>query len=151
VGAPFSGGSAISRKRPPRLRGFDYSRSGAYFVTVVTEGRRCLLADANDPDRLTDAGQMVLRVWTALPARFAGVELGAFVVMPDHVHGIVILPGVKGGVSLGTVIGAFKSLTSSRYSRGVATLGWPRFVDRLWQSNYYEHVIRGYPAMAQIR
>ena len=82
----------IPRRRSTRLPGFDYSQAGAYFVTIVTQGRLCLFGDVVDETvRLNDAGWMAHRVWESLPQRFSSVEVDYFVVMPNHVHGVIFL------------------------------------------------------------
>jgi putative transposase len=120
--------------------------------------------------RLYDAGRMVLDYWRQIPQRFAQVEVDLCVVMPNHFHGILLLydpalveprsissvgaPSVgasggagsraptRGAPTLGEVIGAFKSLTTNAYIRGVHEQGWPRFNGRQWQRNFYERIIR---------
>ncbi len=75
-----------------RLEGYDYRGAGAYFVTIVAEGRRCLFGRIADGDMLlNEAGRMVQDEWQALSRRFSTMETGAFVVMANHVHGIIIL------------------------------------------------------------
>ena len=155
------------RRRPIRLSGYDYSQAGGYFVTIVTQDRLRLLGDViGEEMRLNGAGRMVRQVWDGLPRRFPGIGLDAFVVMPNHVHGIVVIGERVGvshvgavsegdvagraatraaptGVKLGEVIGAYKSITTLEYIRGVKVEGWEGFKGRLWQGRYYERVIRG--------
>src|SRR5262245_28000642 len=81
------------KRRCLRLKEYDYAQAGAYFVTSCTQDRRCLFGDIVD-DRmcLNDAGKMLARLWTDVPSRFPSVEIDFFVVMPNHLHGIVVLP-----------------------------------------------------------
>ena len=158
----------VHRRRSIRLRGYDYSLAGAYFVTVVVQGRLCLFGDvAGGEMRANGAGEMVWRVWDGMPGRCPLVEMDEFVVMPNHVHGVIVNrqrwgphfspeddratkgaptrgapTGGGGAITLGDVVGAFKSLTTVEYGRGVRKMGWPPFDRRLWQRNYYERVIR---------
>ncbi len=162
-------------RRSIRLKGYDYSQAGAYFITIVTQGRVCLFGDVIDGEMLlNDAGKMVRRVWDGIPDRFPSVEMDAFVVMPNHVHGVIFIhqphtPSVGAslvgalttgdvlttgdarndtkattGVSpaLGDVVGAYKSLTTLDYGKGVRETDWPPFHKRLWQRDYYERIIR---------
>ena len=77
-------------RRSIRLKGFDYSQDGAYFVTLVAQGRACLFGEISDDKMgLNDAGKMIEAVWMGLTARFPGVELGEFVVMPNHFHAVL--------------------------------------------------------------
>lgn len=91
-------------RRSIRLNGYDYSSAGAYFVTICAQDRACMFGDVVDGRmRANAAGQIVRDVWAGLPARYANVELDAFVVMPNHVHGIIVLMDVPrpgaGGVA----------------------------------------------------
>lgn len=79
-------------RRSIRLKGYDYSQLGAYFVTVVTQDRACLFgAVANGEMQLNNAGQIAKAAWADLPARFPSVCLDAFMVMPNHVHGVIVV------------------------------------------------------------
>jgi putative transposase len=85
---------ARHHRRSIRLAQYDYSLAGAYFVTVCAHERNCLFGDVVDADMLlNDAGRLVQTAWDELPGRFPGVELDGFMIMPNHVHGIVILGG----------------------------------------------------------
>lgn len=80
------------RRRSLRLRGYDYGQPGLYFVSVCTWGREPTLGEVADGEACPNGvGTFVWRVWEGLPERFPGVEVDAFVVMPNHVHGIVFL------------------------------------------------------------
>ena len=157
-------------RRSIRLKGYDYTQVGAYFVTIAVRGRLALLGEVADGAlHLSDAGEMAREVWLTMPQRFPFVEMGAFVVMPDHVHGIVVIRGdgtrapmkdaptpdradtTPTSPSLGDVVGAYKSLTTAAYIRGVHTAQWPPFDRRLWQRNFYERVIRDEYEMNEIR
>jgi putative transposase len=167
------------QRRSIRLKAYDYRQSGAYFVTIVTQNRRCLFGDVVDGKmRLNDAGQMVLAVWAGLSSNYSGVETDHFFAMPNHVHGVIVLVGVGPGtsaysggqpqgvaptktgsaaasvtrpLSLSDVIHRFKTLTTQRYALGVNGSGWTRFNRRLWQRNYFEHVIRNEDSLNRIR
>ncbi len=139
-------------RRSIRLAGYDYSRSGAYFVTVCVEQRLPLLGRiVEDEVQLSAAGEMVTRIWANLGDHYPGVSVDASIVMPNHVHGILFLsdPSETGdgadkrtALSLSTVIQRFKTYTAHRYGQGVASADWPRYPGRLWQHRFYEHVIR---------
>lgn len=144
------------RRGRPRLPDYDYSRGGAYFVTICVQDRIALFgAIRSGAVRLSRAGSMVASAWAEMPQRLPTVSLDDFIVMPDHLHGIVLLsspaPGDTARPRLGDVIGAFKSITTGAYCRGVAHEGWARFERRLWQRNYYDHVIRGGESLNRIR
>jgi putative transposase len=91
----------------------------------------------------TLAGAMVQDVWDALPRHYVGINVDAFIAMPNHVHGIIILEDNPARtLALPDVIHRFKSLTTARYRHGVRDEGWPPFHRTLWQDDYYDHVIR---------
>jgi REP element-mobilizing transposase RayT len=129
-----------------RLPAFDYTEPGPYFVTICLNAREPRFGSVQDGTvYLTTAGEAIRDIWIALPRRFPALMLDAFVLMPDHLHGILTLhDGTvdQAKVSLGDVIKAFKSESTTTYIHGVRQLGWPPFDGRFWQSNYYEHVIR---------
>ena len=78
-------------RRSLRLPNYDYTSDGAYFVTICIEGRRCLLGNVQDGCvYLNHVGKMVQAVWDGLP-RYHGVDVDAFIIMPNHVHGIIII------------------------------------------------------------
>ena len=156
-------------RRSIRLSGYDYKEAGAYFITVCTHRRRCLFGDVIDGEmRLNDAGHVVYDVWDELPTHYPNVELDAFVVMPNHAHGIVILaspadlsdrtsPRIPHSVGAGfkpalrshglpEIVRGFKTFTARQINDICVTSGMP-----VWQRNYYEHIIRNEESLAGIR
>lgn len=133
-----------------RLKGYDYSKAGLYFITVCVQDRACLLGKiGNGQMILNDAGRMVESQWLALPQRFANVRMHEFAVMPNHFHGILEIVGETTDTAgdsknknVGNMMDAFKSISTVEYIRGVQHHGWQRFNGKLWQRNYYEHIIR---------
>jgi len=156
-------------RRSIRLRHHDYRQPGAYFVTICTQNRQYLFGEiAEGRMKVNDIGRMVQLVWNELPCHYAGVDIGEFVVMPNHFHGIIWIVGAgpracpnrnggqpRGvaptGLSLSDVVHRFKSLTTTRYRHGVIQHGWPPFPGKLWQRNYYDHVIRDDDDLNRIR
>ncbi len=125
-------------RRSIRLKGFDYASEGAYYVTVVAWHREFLFGEiVNEEMRLNKVGKIVEWEWLELPKRFSYIELGAYMVMPNHFHGILSLPRGPKPASLGAIIAQFKSRATKRI--------WkiPEFKETpIWQRNYYEHIIR---------
>ena len=79
-------------RRSIRLKGYDYTRAGAYFVTICTKDGACLFGDVADGVmRLNQMGHIVRQCWLAIPDHFPHVLLDEFVVMPNHVHGILVI------------------------------------------------------------
>lgn len=205
-------------RRSLRLKGYDYSTPGTYFITICTHSRLCLLGEVEGEQVcLSPAGRVAVAAWQSLPARFPVAGLDNFVVMPNHLHALLCLtgaddvgapfmgaqheagspsrahtrpregimpaptgdsigaaanmvgaplmgaPGVDGdarhtragtkpaSTMLGAIVGAFKSITTGEYARGVHNLGWPPFPGRLWQRNYYERVVRSEAELEAIR
>lgn len=139
-----------------RLRGYDYSRPGAYFITFNTWHWVPLLGQVERGRiRLTRHGRIVVRIWEELPRHYA-VTLDAFVVMPDHVHGILILPDrLSTGDSLVTsgppvpvteIVRSLKSFSARQINESRGTPGSP-----VWQRGYYDRIIRDRNALNRIR
>ncbi len=165
----------LHHRQSVRLKGFDYTQAGPYFVTVVVQGRAPLFGDVKDGEiQLNGAGQAVQRIWNRMPDRFPGVEMDAFVVMPNHIHGIIVIHAtsrpldrpvehvtamtraasgndVGSRFRLSDVVGIYKSLTTAEYIQGVKSLNWPPFHGRLWQRNYYDHIVRGDKSLRVLR
>jgi REP element-mobilizing transposase RayT len=127
-----------------RLPHHDYASPGAYFVTVCTHERRCLFGDIRD-DAMhpNEMGQTIEACWRDLPHHYVNVALDTFVVMPNHVHGIVTIKTPRESVSshgLMQIVRSFKAFSARRIG-----------VVPLWQRGYYEHVIRSDESLAKIR
>ncbi|WKZ37613.1 MAG: hypothetical protein QY332_06660 [Anaerolineales bacterium] len=85
-------------RRSIRLQGYDYSQEGAYFVTIVTWRREFLFGNiVNGEMMLSPYGEIVQKWWGEIPAHFPNVETGAFVIMPNHIHGIIFIVGERRG------------------------------------------------------
>ena len=125
--------------------GFDYSRAGAYFVTVTVDDQRHRFRDVVNelmvPNR---AGEIVESCWLRLPARFSTLELDEFVVMPNHFHAIVILgeSGERDVPSLSPVMQVFKSESTIAYGRGVKEGNFPPYERALWHRSFHDRIIR---------
>lgn len=216
----------IHHRKSIRLKGYDYSQEGLYFITICVQDRTCLFGYVGAPlvgapinncapainiekedgsqkgqpkgiapmaktMILNDAGKMIENEWLALKSRFPNIELHEYVVMPNHFHGILEigvgapLVGVQNtsdghympvaqnttndnkNVEMQNELGngqshdlgrpqghaptrktvcdildAFKSITTVEYIHGVKQLGWVPFYGKLWQRDYYEHIIR---------
>ena len=138
-----------------RLKNYDYSQRGLYFVTTCVQNRKYLFGEIVDTVMsLNDAGQMIQSQWQALPQRFQQINLKEFIVMPNHFHGIIEIAigtplvvarstdSQEVSPTVGDIVGAFKSISTHKYISGVKTKNWQRFDKRLWQRNYWEHIVR---------
>ncbi len=210
-------------RRSIRLKGYDYSQPGAYFVTICTQNRECLFGEIRDGEMfLNDAGMMIEKWWLELNKKYPTVETDEYVVMPNHFHGIVVITSREnengagdatddvgatlrgrpaGGrdpdrgqphrvaptdrpdldrdpdrgqprgdsdaalqpdsgqphrvaptrPTLGDIMDWFKTMTTNEYIRGVKQRGWQPFDRKLWQRNYYEHIVRNERELNAIR
>ncbi|GAB4506282.1 MAG: hypothetical protein Kow00123_04200 [Anaerolineales bacterium] len=90
----------LHHRRSIRLRGWDYRDAGAYFVTIVAHGRECVFGHiADGPMAVNECGEIVAACWHDLPRHYPHVELDAFVVMPNHVHGVIVIRGDAGNAA----------------------------------------------------
>lgn len=181
-----------------RLKGYDYSSEGLYFLTLCCQDRVCLFGEIKNGEMiLNDAGKMIENEWIKLPARFKNIKLHEYVIMPNHFHSIIEIVGAslvgapgrnEQGIAsperattrvaptrvaptgiaptgiapteeitstptnktVGDIMDAFKSITTVEYIRGVKTYNWLAFNKRLWQRNYWEHIIRNQEAHEKI-
>jgi putative transposase len=132
-------------RRDLRLPHWDYRLPGPYAITLCTENRAHRFGTVHDGHMaLNPAGEMVHAIWEDMATAFPTVTLDAFIVMPNHVHAILQLDheDITRKPALGTVIQRFKSVTTAEYVHGVRDRGWLPFDGRLWQRNYYEHIVR---------
>jgi REP element-mobilizing transposase RayT len=162
-------------RRTIRLRDYDYAQNGAYFVTVCAHEQECLFGTVYDGMVVPNSrGKSVKDCWQAIPAHFPFVELDEFVVMPNHMHGIIVItsgadnivgaqhaaplhlpPSPKpGGItpnnvtrgSLGAIVRAFKSAVTNAVNQTHTETTSP-----VWQRNYYEHIIRNEADLDRVR
>lgn len=150
----------IHHRRSIRLKGYDYSQEGVYFVTICVQERECLFGEVVTGEMvMNEAGARVQAVWDELPCHYPQVRLYAFAIMPNHVHGIVALPvGARfiapkfiapsstiapksitpnPAPTVGEIVRGFKARCTRAINQMRNTRGVP-----VWQRNYYEHIIR---------
>ncbi|MBC8029905.1 MAG: transposase [Pyrinomonadaceae bacterium] len=163
-----------THRRSVRLRGFDYASRGFFFVTICTHNKQPTLGKIiNYKCRLSDIGRIVETCWREIPEHFPNVYLDEWVIMPNHVHGIIVIRYPKGydpsgrgtacrapttidtrseefgkpvAGSLPTIIRSFKSAVTKRVNELATNTRSP-----LWQRNYFEHVIRDEESLNKIR
>jgi len=147
-------------RRHPRLKCWDYRNPGGYFVTICTHQQRPLFARF-EAGRicLKPLGKLAARQWRSLPDHYSNLLLDAFVVMPEHIHALMVLVDSKVGEaslaptsrrariahSLGSVVGGFKSGVTRLARRDLGMKG------PIWQRGYYDHIIRDERDADQIR
>ncbi|NNK02904.1 MAG: transposase [Desulfatitalea sp.] len=163
-------------RRSIRLQGYDYSQAGAYFVTICCQNRQCLFGKiVNGEMRLNDAGRIVAGEWLKTAKIRHEIELDEWVVMPNHFHGILVIADGRGtarrarndgGATMGTarraptveqfgrpvsgsiptIVRSYKSAVTKRINELRQTPG-----AKLWQRNYWEHIVRNEPELKSIR
>ena len=144
----------IRHRHSVRLKGYDYSQAGAYFVTIVARQREVLFGGiVNREMVLNELGEIFRDEWEKTTIVRPNVELGEYIVKPNHFHGILVfVDDVEGATrrvaptkttlqsgSLGAVMAQFKSIVTKRINRLRNVMGLP-----VWQRNYYEHIIRNH-------
>lgn len=174
---PLGYDSHLPHRRSIRLRGYDYTRDGVYFITICTHGKDCVFGEIADGEmRLREWGRVVQIEWRRTATVRPNASLGAFVVMPDHIHGLLVLaraepkpapesprprtgdpsgrpatapvlqPTGPAAGSLGAIIGQYKSAVTKR----IRTLSDAQ-AGPLWQRGYHDHIVRGDEALQRIR
>lgn len=157
-------GPSRGHRRSIRLPGWDYTLAGAYFVTICTWQKQCVLGHVDDDNvRLSSFGTIVDACLRNIPASFPNMKLDSFIIMPNHVH-LIILIGDDGQdtkdshlvdannpngcrpQSLGAAIQNFKSVSARRINRIRGNNKTP-----IWQRNYYERIIRNDIELSEIR
>jgi REP element-mobilizing transposase RayT len=161
---------AVHHRRSIRLQGYDYSQAGAYFVTICTQNRQCLFGEIVAGEmRLNDAGLIIADSWEWLSRQYGYLGLDEWIVMPNHIHGIIVIAdGCRGGSRtapitrtndgkggsrtaptvkpVGRLIGAFKTVSTKQINEMRQTPGV-----QLWQRNYWEHIVRNESELNRIR
>ncbi len=139
-----------NNRKSIRLKNYDYGQDGLYFVTICIQNREHLLGEISDDEHcIYDAGMMVENVWNNLSKYYRGVITHDFVLMPNHIHGIVELQ--NSDLDLSEIIRRFKTFTTHKYIDGVGNKNWKAFHKTLWQRNYHEHIIRNGKSLGKLQ
>lgn len=145
------------RRKPIRAPGWDYLSPGPYHVTICTGHRAHLFDSVSDGVMiLNEPGLMTHATWQSIARAFPGITLDAYVVMPNHLHGLLTLPvpdgpDLDGCIALSDVMRWFKTETTARYSRGVRRSAWSPFDGHLWQRGYYDEIVRSDRGLDRVR
>lgn len=141
-----------------RLKGWNYSDNGYYFVTICTRNKECLMGDAlNGEIKLSPVGEIVSQEWQKTEQIRSNVSLDAWIVMPNHLHGIIIINNVETQGNdqnesnrfgpqknnLASIIRGFKSAVTNRIRASE--------YDFAFQARYYDHIIRDERSLEGIR
>ena len=158
----------IHRRKSIRLQGYDYSQAGLYFITICTNNRDCLFGQINDSKMILNyGGQVAEKCWSEIPLHFPNVVLHEYIIMPNHLHGMIQLSPINAHDTVG--VENFQPLHNEKqnqfqkiipHSIGSSVRGykigitkWFREntdVHNIWQRNYYEHIIRNQESYEKI-
>jgi len=164
-------------RKPIRLKNYDYSSKGCYFLTVCTENRQGLFGEIeNDKIILNHTGKMVNFWWSEISTHFTGIELDQYTIMPNHIHGIINIVGDdrcvvpiqnnklsnnnkinnngrthRSAPTISDIIQWFKTITTNKYMQNVKNNNWQPFNKRLWQRSFHDHIIRNDRSLNAIR
>ncbi len=144
----------IHNRRSIRLKGYDYTRPGAYFITICTQHRRNILGEVIDGAMvLNPFGEIVLQAWHDLPNHYPHVVLDEFCIMPNHLHAIIVMTEPQQDAdpekkrhALPEVVRALKSFSARRINLLRGTPGIP-----VWQRNYFDRIVWTDRALFNIR
>ena len=154
-------------RRSIRLKGYDYSQPGWYFITICTQNREMMFGDVVDGEMIMNSGgDITKKCWFDIPVHFPNVCLDEFVIMPNHLHGIInIIENVNdnyvGAKNISPLLQNDKKIKSPSKTIGSIIRGFKIGVTKwfrkntdvynIWQRNYYEHIIRDEPELNRIR
>lgn len=143
----------IHHRRSIRLKEYNYSRNGWYFITICSYDKKCIFGKiVHESVELTRIGKIVNVFWYEIPNHFKNAQLDTFIVMPYHIHGIIVITDDCTGVVptpkriLGQIVVYYKYQTTKIINKMNKTTG-----SQLWQRNYYEHIIRNIDDLNKIR
>jgi putative transposase len=160
----------IHHRRSVRLREFDYSQAGAYFITICCYDRKCLFGAINNGNMLLNPyGEIAYKEWMHTLEIRTNIELGSFVVMPNHIHGIIHLHTIEpamndilptSSTTIAAIVRGYKASVTKQirdlnqtrleYGRRSETNREHDAIFHVWQRNYYEHVIRSAASLQSI-
>ena len=145
----------IHHRQSIRLKDYDYSSDGAYFMTVCAQDKEYMFGDVIDGKMILNlSGEMVKKWLSELENKFKNIELGEYVIMPNHIHLIVFIMNVavrSEQNNIPQIVQWLKTMTTNEYIKNVKQNNWKPFDKRLWQRNYYDRVIRNEKELNKIR
>ena len=143
---PIKNNESNYKRRSIRIKGYDYSKEGLYFITICTQNRRNILSKIKNekcrgkapslPNN-TLIGNVIEKTIKYINAKYYNIDIEKYIIMPNHIHIIINIKGKDGALPLQDIIRIFKTYTTMKYYKiyNVKEV-------KLWQRNYYEHVIR---------
>ena len=152
---------ALPERKLHRLKSWDYSSNGYYFITICTKDKKNLLANVGNavpgvPPMLTPIGEIVARAWNRINEVDPNFKTDYFRIMPNHIHGIIIIENQeldvseserRGRRSLHDIVRGFKSVTTREYNKIVSE----KDKNKLWQSSFYDEIVRNEQMLYEAR
>lgn len=143
----------MHNRKSPRLKRYNYSRNGIYFITICTKNRVNNFGEIkNGKMQLSEIGKIAHHYWIKIPNHFPFVVCDEFIVMPNHIHGILIINNVGTGqcpvptkTTISSIIGSFKSICTKTINKSQNNIYFA------WQLRFYDHIIRNEHELKQIR
>ena len=148
----------LPKRKNLRLENYDYSQNGGYFVTICTHERSHVFGEvtgnvvgANLCVRPNEPEKMVLKWLFEIENKYPGTKIDYYIVMPDHLHFVLLKTGAHTGSPLQEIVKWFKTQTTNEYIKGVKIGLYEPFNKHLWQRGYFEHIIRNQQDLDEIR
>ena len=135
----------LPKRKIIRWKDYDYSQNNACYVTICIQNRQCLFgAPVGTPLRghPNPQSEMVEKWILEIENKYENAKVDKYVIMPDHIHMIIVLTGDHVGSPLQQIIGWFKTMTTNEYIRGVKASIYDAFDKKIWQQSYYDRIIR---------
>ena len=131
----------LPKRKSTRLKNFDYSSTGAYFVTICTKDRKMLFAPVG-ADSIS--ARMIERTFLETIEKYNGVDSPIYVVMPNHFHAIITISraDIESAPTLSEIVQSFKRYSTIEYTKMVKKGILPPFDKQIWQRSFYDHIIR---------
>ena len=131
----------LPQRKSPRLKNYDYSTTGAYFITICTHNRKMLFAPVG-ADSIS--ARMIERTFIETIAQYRGVESPIYVVMPNHFHAINTIKraDIESAPTVSNIVQSFKRYSTIEYTHMVKEGLLAPFDSRIWQRSFYDHIIR---------
>lgn len=159
----------MQKRKSLRLKNYDYSQNGMYFVTICTQNKQYFFGSIiNGEMKLNLAGKVVEKWWKELENKF-NIQLHEYVIMPNHIHGIIEINNFVGAdlcvrqyvdtkgqthrsaPTISEMMQWYKTMTTNDYIKNVKLGNLPRFNKQIWQCSYYDHIIRKEESLQKIK
>ena len=136
----------LPKRKPTRLKNYDYGKNGYYFVTICAHNKKCIFSNvvgqglAPAEIQLTDFGAIANKEILDLENRYKNIKIDKYVIMPNHIHAIIVIENETAGASpcptLSDIICSFKSITTHKCHNIKSN-------QKIWQTSFHDHIIRG--------